>query len=713
MSDRDADRHVDRRTLLRTLSTAGAASLAGCSAFRGGDADGGGATAARTDEGTPPATPVEPDRAREFAERFAPVLYFDADERWFPTDPRPYASERDGERVVDGFDAFDGYAERFEAAGPDDPPDPTVFYHAVEYDDSPLAVVQFWLYSAFDQFTTNFHWHDWEVVHVFVDTETGEPQLYVASAHSRKVPNNEHLDPSPEAVPRVLSELGSHSSALSLNEEHESFQRLDRDGLAADITNRALDGLASLAEIPVAYGLPRDEGARLPYLVPELDGEPIYEHPDLPSVSRSSLVPEALTVRSFDGLSAPPDSLPPRETGVVFDLAGRATDRTDPDVEYELVPATAVEDIAAFTGPPLSFEFAVPKFAEDAVASHITTASTPWTQPRYRDPAADITEPTHRAALAERYDVVSGPGGIDSVVAAVTRAVESDEAPDGEGLTTIASPVETVALLESAPEAVPTFRGMAVVRDVPAGEHRLTVNGAGYAPHSEAVSVAGDGSATAAGVEGQIPLVDAADAVKLEVDATGADAELTALAVEDDFAGRLYDAPMDGPDAVYVHRGGAYTTEVRDVDDALGAFRVTPAGGGTVTIDRPRTGKGSLASFVADISTETRDQVAAAAPGRTGDAKGGDGGGGDAVRGLVRALDAAIDNVERAAERADEGDRKGANRALETARDSLVRAVDRLDDARDALPEPLARAAKRRFDQAERRAEQALDAEKL
>ncbi|PSQ32409.1 hypothetical protein BRD09_03610 [Halobacteriales archaeon SW_10_68_16] len=144
--------------------------------------------------------------------------------------------------------------------------------------------VQYWLYSAFDQFATNFHWHDWEALYVFVDTDTGEPQLYVASSHSRKVPNNEFLDPETD-VPRVLTELGSHSSALSVNDERDRFQRLPAGDLVADITNSTIEGVEDLAEIPLAYGLPRDEGTRLPYVVPELDGQPLYEHGRLPAVS--------------------------------------------------------------------------------------------------------------------------------------------------------------------------------------------------------------------------------------------------------------------------------------------------------------------------------------------------------------------------------------------------------------------------------------------
>lgn len=55
---------------------------------------------------------LDEDAARALAERFAPTLYFDSREPWFPTDPRPYASERDGQTVITGFDALEGYHER-------------------------------------------------------------------------------------------------------------------------------------------------------------------------------------------------------------------------------------------------------------------------------------------------------------------------------------------------------------------------------------------------------------------------------------------------------------------------------------------------------------------------------------------------------------------------------------------------------------------------
>ena len=702
---------IDRRSYLTALAGTGAASLAGCSLFD-------------PDEDSP-ATALEGEKARELAERFAPSLYFDVEEKWFPTDPRPYESEGDDGPVVDGFEAFDGYSERYDE--PSAPPDPTVFYHVVEYETSPIAVVQFWQYSVFDQFSTNFHWHDWEVLHVFVDTETDEPQLYVASSHSRTVPNNEFLDPDPAQVPAVLVELGSHSNALSVNDQRERFQRLPFDEILADITNGTIEGVEAIAELPIAYGLPRDEGGRLPFALPELDGGPIHEHDRLPSVERSNLIDESLVVRSLEALSSPPSGLPDRETGLRFDHVDRSKSETD--VGYDLVPSSELEHITGFIGPQLSFEFAIPGFVEDAVSGHLTTTGVPWQTPRYDNPAADISDPNHRAELSDRYEAIGGPAPAGTVVASVTQAVTSDDAPEDEGLETEQSTVESVALLQSDPVAAPTFAGgVTVLRDVPEGDHRLTVNGAGVAPHSEELSVEDDSDPIPAGVEGEIPLVANERAVKLEIDPREADSELTDLAVEDDFAGRLYEAPLSEPDAVYVHGGGAYTTEIRDTDGEIGAIRVNPDTAERVRIDSPRTGKASLATFLASVAEETETTVGRAVTGGTDDRPATDDGQeneteGDrdddldgpenAIRGLRRALIAVAEAAQRAAERAESGDRGNADAALDAVSARLERVTERLSEARETLPDEIERAADRRLEQAKQRAEQAKAAEKL
>jgi HPt (histidine-containing phosphotransfer) domain-containing protein len=211
-----------------------------------------------------------------------------------------------------------------------------------------------------------------------------------------------------------------------------------------------------------------------------------------------------------------------------------------------------------------------------------------------------------------------------------------------------------------------------------------------------------------AGVDGEIPLVARENATKLEIDAEGTDADLTGVAVEDDFGGRLYDAPVSGRDAVYVHRGGAYTTEVRDSDGALGAFRVNPGEESSVRIDRPRTGKASLAMFLANISEETAEELS-----ELEDDDDIGGGSVNAIGGLAQALSSVGAAARRAAEQAESGNRGAADRNIDSVISLLEQVETRLEGARGSLPDDIARAVELRLEQARRRSEQAKAEEKL
>ncbi|MFC7136615.1 hypothetical protein ACFQRB_09080 [Halobaculum litoreum] len=160
------------------------------------------------------------------------------------------------------------------------------------------------------------------------------------------MPNNEFLDPETDRA-SVISEVGSHSSALGVNETKDTFERLPITTEIPDISNGAL----ALTDLPAAYGLPRGEGYRLPFAMPELDGAPIHEHPELPNVARDHLVPAGMTVESFAGLPSPPGDLPLRETGHRFAFDGSET-APEADYTYELVPMAEMT-VAEFTGPQL------------------------------------------------------------------------------------------------------------------------------------------------------------------------------------------------------------------------------------------------------------------------------------------------------------------------------------------------------------------------
>jgi hypothetical protein len=629
------------------------------------------------------------DRARRLAERYAPDLYFGVRERWFPTDPRPYTStDEEGRTVVDGFDALDGYTAAFDG----DPPSPTAFYNIVDVSER-LVVVQFWFYSVFDQFSVNFHWHDWELLQTFVDVESGEPVLHCASAHSRKIPNNEFVDPVPGPRASIISEVGSHSSALGVNREPASFQRFPTGDLIADITNRAVAIGNLVEEIPLAYGLPRDEGFSLPYAVPELDGAPLYDHADLPNVAREDFVDEDVTVRRLDALTSPP-SLPQRETGLQFS----ATD--EGDYRYDLVPMAEVADIEAYVGPQLSFEFGVPSFAEDAVASHITTAGVPRTQGRYDDPVADVTDPRHRATLAERYPAVDGGGAVSRLVGAVREVVPNPDAPDGAGVAFAGPTTEAVALLESEGTGVPTTNGLLFVEDVPPGEHRLTVNGAGVAPYAETFSHGEDDEQRVVGTDGRVAVVPNDDAVKLRADASDG-AGVAAVRVDDDYGGAVYDATPPGEDrfGVYVHRGGAYTVSVIDRDGNVGVFRANPnPDDDAVTIENPVAGKRSRIRYLLDLLEESLARVTELR--ERGDVDG------NALEAVDEQLRRALAAAESAAEFAEAGDAAAADESLAVV-DERLAAIDAIVEERaDRLPETV----HERFVRRQRRLREATEA---
>ena len=535
---------------------------------------------------TPEAT-TQPDEGQAdevpaVVERYAPDLYFGALEKWFPTDPRQYVVDYDEGSVVDGFTALETYSQAFRASG--SPPEPTVFYNVVEAADG-VDAVQYWAYSAFDQFTVNFHWHDWELLQVFIDRETGEPVLLSASAHARGTPNNEFVDPAiPEGTrPGILSEVGSHSSASEVNGVAPSFERVSTADLVSDVTNDGIDVSASL-RAPFAYGLPRDEGARLPFVVPELDGSPLHEHGSL-SIERDDLIAESVTVGSWRGLPSPPADLPLREPGLVFahpdsDIAGEA------DVTYALEPLAPLRDeIDGFGGPQLSFEFAVPGFVEDRVASHITSVGIPWEQDRFSDPLADVTDPDHR----RRIDGAE-PAGLGNRVVGRVRQLRSGTrgALDGvsdaaqDTVSSIASvslsapTVElAVRLASEDPTATVTREGIFGYLHVESGAHQLTVNGPGMAPFAAAFDH--EGGLLQAGSDGELTVVATEDAGWVRGDAreTGG---ISRVRIVEDYAGTVYDGEPVETDrfAVAIHREGRYTVEVVDTDGRAGAYRVTP-----------------------------------------------------------------------------------------------------------------------------------------
>ena len=679
-SNGPAPESPDRRRALKYGALAGLAGIVGLGAAIRilDDGGGGGDVPPATETERPPATPTETggDDLLALVERFAPDLVFGRRERWYPTDPRPYADLSGDPRVVHGYDALLGYASEFREEG--SPPNPAVFYHVVPLDDDVVAL-QYWMYSVFDQFAVNFHWHDWELLQVFVDAGTEEPVLLSASAHARSCPNNEFLRPDlgPGGRPSVLAEVGSHSSATDVNESRLSFERLPDASLASDVSNGFFRPLDSLVEQPFAYGLPRDEGARLPYSMPELEGVPLYEHDDLDGLREADFVDRDVTVRSWGDLARPPGDLPVREPGLVFGAPGSPTDG---DVTYELFPlADASDAIDDFTGPQLSFEFAIPGFVEEQFASHITSAGIPWEDPRTTDPVGDVTHPAHPRTL-----VGEAPGGLtDRGVGAgrgrVGGAEGQVDAVDGDDLGAVEPfvsvsllplPVEVAVLLRSDPVATVTSGGVFRFLDVGAGTHELVVNGPGVAPYAEQFDH--DGGTVRPGVDGRVAVVANEDAAVLRGDRSDSTG-ISHVRVVESFAGPVFDGgPVeDDRFAIPVHRDGDYTVTITDRDGVSGSVRVDPRELDGEPIPEVETGKAALSRSLGEFLVETSSLAAELGGGRATEGR----------RSIPAEFEVAGGEAFEAADVAAQGDAAGAN-------ELLVSVVDRLLAVRRLLREP-------------------------
>ncbi len=623
---------------------------------------------------SPPAPHASDETVPELVTRYAPDLYFGALEKWYPTDPRAYVAETAAGSVVDGFTALNDYSAAFE--DPTNPPDPTVFYRVVEAAEG-VDAIQYWFYSVFDQFTVNFHWHDWELLQVFVDRETETVLLVSASAHSKASPNNEFLEPDLSDGRRlgILSEVGSHSSASELNEVIPTFERFSTTTWRSDVTNDLLDVTQSITT-PFAYGLPRDEGARLPFVMPELDGYRLDEHPAL-SVDETAFIDERVTIGSWRGLPQPPAEIPLREPGVVI---APADSPTAADARYRLAPMSAVRDaVDDFVGPQLSFEFAIPGFVETLFASHITSVTLPWEQPRYTDPLDDVTDPTHR----HRIDGSRPPSLLNRVVGRVQYLSEgADGALDGAldgvsdatrdalgGLITVSRyplPVEVaVRLASESPTATVTRDGVFGYLHVEAGGHLLTVNGPGYAPLAH--RFVHEGGLFRAGGDGELTLVATEDAGWIRGDGRETSGVARVRVIED-YAGVVYDGlPVEeNRFAVAVHRAGQYTVEITDEAGQGGSYRVGPDSfdvDGEAVIEELTTGKQSLIRTLLDELDDLQTVTRAL----TED--------GEAAAELRERLSQAREEAFTALTAIDRGDSRTADRQLSTVRSLLEEAL--------------------------------------
>ncbi|MFB6250532.1 MAG: hypothetical protein ABEI27_02400 [Halobellus sp.] len=353
--------------------------------------------------------------------------------------------------------------------------------------------------------------------------------------------------------------------------------------------------------------------------------------------------------------------------------------QTDGDVAYALKPMARVRAaVGDFVGPQLSFEFAVPGFAEDRLASHITSVGTPWEQPRFTDPLTDVTDPDHRRSIAGEVSggltnrvvgrvrqLRAGAEGTVPQVSDDARSALADQIP----VSLFGVPVEAAVRLASPdPVATVTRGGVFGLLRVEQGDHLLVVNGPGYAPVAERFDH--DGGLVRAGAGGELTVVASEDAATIRGDGRAANG-VERVRVIEDYAGTVYDGRPVEPDRykIPVHRAGTYTVAVVDGNGRRGAYRVTPADFGDAddTIREVVTaGKGSLVRSLAAFLRDLRDLA-----GRLAEE--------DGARGqVIELLSSALTAVEDAVAATEEGAAVRSNDRLRAAVDALQRAQETL-----------------------------------
>lgn len=382
------------------------------------------------------------------AEKFAPTFSFDADEKFFPTDPTEFEDalyEVEDEEDYQGKDDFDdlfddidprnlgGYQPVVdedvsypltELYGPDalveyinSDEEYTVFYNVTDAlnEDGSLYAVSYWQYYAFDQYA-NIHWHDWEVLHVFfvgdpIDKpEETEPLMAAASAHKGIVTNNEYAGLDREQI-GILPELGAHANATDVDSPSrtgpdEEFKRAEEDDCrpspapADPFCQEDADPI-DVTNINNAYGLPRDEKSR--NAIAEIAVDSAYYEATIDGTRVQNL-------DIFESSEVTEEDLIKVEEGE--DLQRRDNGKTLTPNEYELVPMDEVEsEIDEFTGPqfdakvadtvsdraPLSPSLPIPGLGltdetVDAIYSNLRgeedfqTVGEPWKEDSFSDP---------------------------------------------------------------------------------------------------------------------------------------------------------------------------------------------------------------------------------------------------------------------------------------------------------------------------------------
>ena len=119
---------------------------------------------------------IENPELIKLAEKYAPTYLFSTEEKYFPTDP--YADDYD---VTNNADKW--LFEEF-------PKDQVVYYAITDYSSEKstehpegFKVLQYWNYYVYNNWGSDDHMYDWEVIHKWIDNKNNEVYKTSASMH--------------------------------------------------------------------------------------------------------------------------------------------------------------------------------------------------------------------------------------------------------------------------------------------------------------------------------------------------------------------------------------------------------------------------------------------------------------------------------------------------------------------------------------------------
>lgn len=201
------------------------------------------------------------EAAAPSAINYAPNLWFDSQEKYYPVNPLSFYFENGLE--IDGQTAVNKYNRLSLEQKVNNL---TVFYHILDYGNQ--WVYQYWFFYVLNDSLggiRNEHYGDWEAVYVFVDKNSGQVIKTIGTAHQREIFDTEIINPQ---TSHIWTYVGSGSHANCINERDNGYcdftkwrrlEEWDKHGLKIKYNNYQLKeitldfikefkGLATLTE---------------------------------------------------------------------------------------------------------------------------------------------------------------------------------------------------------------------------------------------------------------------------------------------------------------------------------------------------------------------------------------------------------------------------------------------------------------------------------